>query len=70
VAGVHHTYIILFFVMQLITNERGKIVCSDTYHHDVPQVTSGILLDYIDKKGLRSIFAPRRSNTAWCFGLC
>ncbi len=48
---------LLFFVMQLITNERGKIVCSDRYHHDVPQVTSGILLDYIDKKGLQSIFA-------------
>jgi hypothetical protein len=56
VAGAHQKCI-LFFVMQLITNKRGKIVCSDTHHHDVPQVTSGILLDYIDKKGLRSTFA-------------
>ncbi len=51
--------------MQLITNERGKIVCSDTYHHDVPQVMSGILLDYIDKKGLRSIFAEQYSLVFW-----
>jgi hypothetical protein len=43
--------------MQLITNESGKIVCSDTYQHEFPQVTSGILLVYIAKKGLRSIFA-------------
>ena len=43
--------------MQLITNESGKIVCSDTYQHEFPQVASGILLDYIAKKGLRSIFA-------------
>jgi hypothetical protein len=45
------------FVMQLITNERGQIVCSDTYLHEIPQVTSGILLDYIKKQGLQSIFA-------------
>jgi hypothetical protein len=38
--------------MQLITNKRGQIVCSDTYLHEVPQVTSGILLDYITKTGL------------------
>ena len=47
------TYIIsanFFCVMQLITNESGKIVCSDTYQHEFPQVTSGILLDYIAKK--------------------
>ncbi len=42
--------------MQLITNERGQIACSDTYLHEVPQVTSGILLDYIAKTGLQSIF--------------
>ncbi len=32
-------------------------ICSDTYLHEVPQVTSGILLDYITKTGLQSIFA-------------
>jgi hypothetical protein len=46
-----------FFSMQLITNERGQIVCSDMYLHELPQVMTGILLDCIAKKGLRPIFA-------------
>ncbi len=32
-------------------------MCSDTYLQYIPQVTSGIRLDYITKKGLWSIFA-------------
>ncbi len=43
--------------MQLITNERGQIMCYDTYLHDISQVISGILLDYITKKGLQFIYA-------------
>ncbi len=49
--AAHHVYYKSnFFVMQLIINERGQIVCSDTYLREFSQVTSGILLDYIAKK--------------------
>jgi hypothetical protein len=42
--------------MRLLSESSGAVICYDAFIHEIPQVLSGILLDYVDKRGLWSIF--------------
>jgi hypothetical protein len=44
------------YCIHLISDSSGAVICYDAFIHEIPQVLSGILLDFIEKRGMWSIF--------------
>jgi len=42
--------------MHLLSDSSGAVVCYEAFIHEIPQVLPGILLDYVEKRALWSIF--------------
>jgi hypothetical protein len=42
--------------MRLLSNSSSNVICYDAFIHEIPQVLSRILLDYVKKRGMWSIF--------------
>ncbi len=36
--------------MRLLSESSGTVICYDAFIHEIPQVLSRILLDYVDKR--------------------
>ncbi len=42
--------------MQLLSDSSGAVICYDAFIYEIPQVLSRIQLDYVEKRGMWSIF--------------
>jgi hypothetical protein len=44
--------------MHLLSDSSGTAICYDTFIHELPQMLSGIILDYMERRAMWSIFDP------------